>query len=511
MITELVTGAVAAAAATGITYNVCLKKNKVKEVNVTKEKKTEENQVKENEPEEVVPGYTEEQIKELEKNAYYDMVTGLMNMTKFSMECDRFINTMPGAFFGIIVFEVENLDRIRLLYGLAECDKVRKYIADSLNEILNYAYIYGRVHEDLFAVFACYDEEDELPNIVSLLTENIHSYAKNVNLTLHFGIYNMDDNIIPTSQAIYMAELAKRTVAKNNSGENYAFFTEALEERLVEDNQMSEEMNNALDRKQFVMYMQPMVNLRTHEIIGAEALVRWEHPTKGVLSPFRFLPLFEANNFIIKMDHYIWREAFKTIRHWIDNKIDPIPISINISPIHFEHPRFIETLCNYAEQFRIPKNMIELEIPERIFADATENIDRILKELHEEGFILCIDNFGSYHSPINALKEAPVSVIKLDRKFLNNNLSTTEGLTLVRYLYAMAKELGMQIVAEGVENIEQANDLNELGCDYAQGFFFAKPMTLRDFDAFHKEIIKNKYMPAVVYPSFDDVNKDLLP
>lgn len=506
MITELVTGAVTAVAATGITYKVCSKKNKVKEAEPTEEK-----QIEENEPEELIQGYTQEQIKELEKNAYYDMVTGLMNMSKFSLECERRINSMPGAFFGVIVFEVENLDRIRLLYGLDECDKVRCYIADSLNEILNYAYIYGRVHEDLFAVFACYDEEDELPNIVNLLTENIHSYAKNVNLTLHFGIYNMDDNIIPIPQAINMAELAKRTVVKNKTEENYAFFTEALEERLVEDKQMSEEMNNALDHKQFVMYMQPMVNLRTHEIIGAEALVRWEHPTKGVLSPYRFLPLFEANNFIIKMDHYIWREAFKTIRHWIDNKIDPIPISINISPIHFEHPRFIETLCNYAEQFRIPKNMIELEMPERIFADATENIDRILRELAEEGFVLCIDNFGSYHSPINALKEAPISVIKLDRKFLSNNLSSTEGLTLVRYLYAMAKELGMQIVAEGVETIEQANDLNELGCDYAQGFFFAKPMGLRDFDAFHKEIIKNKYIPAVVYPSFQDMSKDLLP
>lgn len=201
---------------------------------------------------------------------------------------------------------------------------------------------------------------------------------------------------------------------------------------------------------------------------------------EGILSPFKFIPLFEANNFMIKLDHYIWREAFKTIRHWIDNKIEPIPISINISPIHFEHPRFVETLCNYAEQFRIPKNMIQLEIAERSFSDSKENMKDVLLELNKEGFRLCIDNYGSYQAPLNAIKDYPISVIKMDRLFLNKNLDNEEGLTLVRYIHAMAKELDRDVIAEGVETIEQAGNLSELGCDYAQGFFFAKPMALRN-------------------------------
>ena len=371
-------------------------------------------------------------------------------------------------------------------------------------------YVYGRVHEDLFAVFANYDEEDELTNIVDLLSENIYSYSNNANLELDFGIYKMQGQDILISQAVNFAELAKRTVV-NKPDIKYAFFTPELEAGLVEDKQMGEEMDNALENHQFVMFLQPMVNLITHEIIGAEALVRWDYPTKGILSPFKFIPLFEANNFIIKLDHYIWREAFKTIRHWIDNKIDPIPVSINISPIHFEHPRFLETLCIYAEQFRIPKYMIELELPERVFSDSSDNIKRVLEQLHAEGFVLCINNFGSFHSPINALKDFPVSVIKMDRKFLNNNMTSNEGMTLVHYIHAMAKELGMQVIAEGVETIEQANDLCELGCDYAQGFFFAKPLPLRDFDTFHKKILKSQYIPSKVYPTFDDVNKDYLP
>ncbi len=452
----------------------------------------------------------EEQIKQLQQIAYYDTITKLPNMAKFSEDCRKMIQEFPEAFFGVIVFEIENLDKIRILYGLQECDRVRCYVADSMRELLKMGYIYGRIHEDLFAVFANFDEEDELTNLVDLLTNGIREYSNNAKLFFSFGIYKIEDNSKEISEMANLAELAKRTV-KSDSAVNYAFYTPELEARLLEDKQMGAEMDYALEHHQFVMFLQPMVNLRTHEIIGAEALVRWDHPEKGILSPFKFIPLFEANNFMIKLDHYIWREAFKTIRHWIDNKIEPIPISINISPIHFEHPRFVETLCNYAEQFRIPKNMIQLEIAERSFSDSKENMKDVLLELNKEGFRLCIDNYGSYQAPLNAIKDYPISVIKMDRLFLNKNLDNEEGLTLVRYIHAMAKELDRDVIAEGVETIEQAGNLSELGCDYAQGFFFAKPMALREFDAFHKKILKDKDIPAITYPTFDEMDNDLLP
>lgn len=452
----------------------------------------------------------EEQVKQLQEIAYYDMITKLANMAKFSMDCKNMLQDFQGAQFGVIVFEIENLDTIRMLYGLQECDKVRCYVADSLRHLLKTGYIYGRIHEDLFAVFANFDEEDELTNLVELLTEGIREYSNNAKLVLAFGIYVLNDSSKEISEMANLAELAKRTV-KLEEPINYAFYTPELDARLLEDKQMGAEMDYALEHHQFVMFLQPMVNLRTHEVIGAEALVRWDHPEKGILSPFKFIPLFEANNFMIKLDHYIWREAFKTIRHWIDNKIEPIPISINISPIHFEHPRFVETLCTYANQFRIPKNMIQLEIAERAISVPKENMKKVLFELSDEGFRLCIDNYGSYQAPLNAIKNYPISVIKMDRVFLNKNLNSEEGLTLVRYIHAMAKELNRDVIAEGVENIEQASNLSELGCDYAQGFFFAKPMSLRDFDIFHKKILKEKYIPGISYPTFEEMDNDLLP
>ena len=447
---------------------------------------------------------------ELEKIAYTDPITGLDNMVKFSIDCKETIEKNPQASYGIIIFEIDNLSKINISYGLEESDKVRCYVADSLRDILKSYYIYGRVHEQLYAIMSYYDEDDELINITNIISENIKDYSANFQVHMSFGIYKVEDNRANISEMINLAELAKRTINKHSES-NYAFYNKELERRMIEDDEMGKEMNYALEHHQFIMYMQPMINLRTHEIIGAEALVRWNHPARGILSPFSFLPLFETNNFIIKLDHYIWDDAFKTIRHWIDNNVKPIPISINISPIHFDHPGFADTLDNLAVKYKIPKNMITLEFPERAFSETTDEIIKVLERLDESGFPICIDNFGCYHSPINLLKKLPVSIIKLDRKFLLDSVNNENGMTILRYLNAMTKELDKSVIAEGVETVEQANNLSEFGCDYAQGFFFSKPLPLREFDEFHKRISSRSYIPPVSYPTFKNAGNDMLP
>ena len=155
--------------------------------------------------------------------------------------------------------------------------------------------------------------------------------------------------------------------------------------------------------------------------------------------------------------------------------------------------------------------MIVLEFPERAFSETTAEITGAMNRLSDEGFTICIDNFGSYHSPINLLKDLPVSIIKLDRKFLSRSLNNENGMTIVRYLNAMTKELDKSVIAEGVETVEQANRLTEIGCDFAQGFFFAKPLPLREFDEFHNKILSADYTPSITYPTFDSAGKSLLP
>lgn len=504
MVEIIITGTVAVALTTAILIPVISKIQKKK--NITNNKELQKKIHELTDKEEIL---TQEK-GQLEKIAYTDPITGLDNMAKFSRDCENAIKSNPQANYGIIIFEIDNLSKINISYGLEESDKVRCFVADSLRKLLKTYYIYGRVHEQLFAIMSYYDEEDELINLTELISENIKDYSTNFQVHMSFGIYKIEDKNAAISEMVNLAEMAKRTIVKNDEI-NYAFYTEKLAKRLIEDDEMGEEMNRALEHHQFIMFLQPMVNLRTHEIIGGEALVRWNHPTRGMLSPFRFIPLFEANNFIIKLDHYIWNDAFKTIRHWIDNNVKPIPISINISPIHFDHPGFADTLNNLAAKYKIPKNMITLEFPERAFSDTTEEIIAVMEKLDESGFPICIDNFGSYHSPINLLRTLPVSIIKLDRKFLNDSVNDENGMTILRYLNAMTKEMDKSVIAEGVETMDQANQLAEIGCDYAQGFFFSKPMPLREFDEFHKKICSSSYIPPVTHPTFESVNKNMLP
>ena len=282
-----------------------------------------------------------------------------------------------------------------------------------------------------------------------------------------------------------------------------------MKKQYEENKQMCKEMEQALDERKFVMYLQPMVDLHIYQIHSAEALVRWEHEEKGLLSPYAFLPLFENTNLMLKLDYYMWEEACKTIRRWIDNKLQPLPLMLNISPIHLENVGFIEKLSKLLEHYKLKKDMLVLELPERALTNSDETVKKTVQKLADKGFILSVDNFGGMHSPVNLLRDMPFSMVKLDRKFLTENSKDEEGQTILRYLIAMAKELDLTVVVEGVETQEQVNFLTEIGCDIAQGYFFSKPVSLRDFDQLNKKIIRMGFRPTEYYPTFEDLEKDV--
>ena len=302
--------------------------------------------------------------------------------------------------------------------------------------------------------------------------------------------------------------LAQKAI-KDPKHENYAYFTEELNRTYTENRLMSQEMEDALDAHKFIVYLQPLVDLHSYQIVSAEALVRWDYPGKGILSPYAFLPLFESSSLIQKLDYYMWEECCKVIRRWIDNKMTPLPISMNISPIHLQSPAFIDKLEQLLKKYLISKDLIILELPERGVANASRELAEIIVKLKEHGFSLCIDNFGSVHSPLNLLKDYPIERIKLDRSFLNRNSNSDEGLTILRYLIAMAKELNLTVITEGVETMDQANFLTDIGCDIAQGYFFAKPLSVRLFDQLNKSMLRTLYRPSEYYPTFDDFEKDV--
>ena len=352
--------------------------------------------------------------------------------------------------------------------------------------------------------------ENAIHKLVQTISDRLEKYSDTFAVEAIFGIYVIDrDKTDDSLMDIMNCTLLAQKAIKDPKVSNYEYFTEALNRTYNENKKMSAKMEEALEKHNFMVYLQPIIDLHSYQIVSAEALVRWDFPGKGILSPYAFLPLFENTSLIQKLDYYMWEECCKIIQRWVANKITPIPIAMNISPIHLQSTAFIDKLEQLLKAYLVPKNLLILELPERGVANASQEVAEIITLLHEKGFSLCIDNFGSVHSPLNLLKDYPIERIKLDRVFLRKNSSSEKGLTILRYLVAMAKELDLTVITEGVESLEQANYLADIGCDIAQGYFFAKPLIVRHFDQLNKSMLHALYRPSEYYPTFNDFSKDV--
>lgn len=452
----------------------------------------------------------EDTIQSLNETAYTHTVTKIGNIDFFIDRCSSLFGKFPESVFVMIGFSISNMGKINQFYGPSEGDNVMVYTAEVLKGLVMHNASYAHVNSNLFGILLRDPAENDILAIVDTITERLNDYSPTFAVTATFGIYYIDrtrtgDSLMDIMNCTLLAQKA----VKDPKVANYAYFTETLNRTYNENKKMSMEMEEALDNHKFIVYLQPMIDLHSYRIVSAEALVRWDYPGKGILSPYAFLPLFENTSLIQKLDYYMWEECCKVIRRWIDNKMTPLPITMNISPLHLQGTAFIDKLEQLLKAYLISKELLILELPERGVANASKEVAEIITKLKEKNFSLCIDNFGSVHSPLNLLKDFPIERIKLDRSFLTRNSSSEDGLTILRYLIAMAKELNLTVITEGVESLEQANFLADIGCDIAQGYFFAKPLTVRHFDQLNKSMLHTLYRPSEYYPTFEDFSRDV--
>ena len=239
------------------------------------------------------------------------------------------------------------------------------------------------------------------------------------------------------------------------------------------EQEFNNEMDWALKTGQFHVYIQPVVSLDTGKIVSGEALIRWFHPEKGIISPGDFIPFFERNGFIVKLDAYIREEVVKIL--------EKTPVSVNISRLEFYAPEFSKNLIALVEKHHVDPSLLRLEITESAYMDDPEQLLREMDILRRSGFKILIDDFGSGYSSLNMLKDASADIIKLDMKFLSGNDSYGREKNILASMVRMAREIGMETVAEGIETEEQAAFLKKMGCEYGQGYYYAKPMPLEEF------------------------------
>jgi len=278
-----------------------------------------------------------------------------------------------------------------------------------------------------------------------------------------------------------------RKAAKNNFLNNILFYREQFKESIYSRRFIEENMEDAVAQGQLKMYLQPKYSISRGCIIGAEALVRWEHPVKGMIYPNDFIPVLEENSYIRKMDYYMWDKAAAFVRRCMDNGMKECPVSVNVSRIHLKDEEFIDYLKIITEKYDIPERFLELEITETVNNQQLGKMAAILKKA---GYRLLMDDFGSGYSSMNILLETPFDEIKLDKKFIDNMIHSVKGQIILRHVVSMSGELGVDIIAEGAESKEQIDLLQKIGCDKVQGYYYGRPVPEEEF--FERMIINKE-------------------
>lgn len=408
-------------------------------------------------------------------------VTNDKNPVSFTNEVQHLMEQHPDWKYVLIQFDVAKFKLINEQFGEEVGDELLSYFIQVLKLECNEYQLYTRLSADVFMIVSPYETEEDVLHFIDRLQGKLMGY-KRILYTLVFGVCYIDD-IHGNLRSYGDGAAYARQSIKGNALEYVAFYDEEMKKnarsrKFVEDN-----MELALKEREFVMFLQPKYSISENKMVGAEALVRWKHPERGIIPPMEFIPLFEQNGFVIKMDQYIWEEACRTIRCWLDAGVEPLPISVNLSRRHLRDNAFVDILNQLVVQYDIPKKYLEIEITESVeYEDLFGGIAR----LKESGFTLLMDDFGSGYSSLNALKDTPFDVVKIDRGFLQDFIRSEKGQRIVEHTVQMARDIGLDLVAEGVETEEQAVFLSQCGCDTAQGFYYAKPMTLDEFNDLRK-------------------------
>lgn len=418
--------------------------------------------------------------KPLERLRYladYDVLTGIYNKNKFVEETKILLAENPDEKMAFVRMDIDRFQLINAFYGTEEGDKVLKFMAETVKGFAKkYEKVsYGRLEADVFAICLPYKEAKETLDHVYAIRNHFKQYPLEFDIVPAFGVYVIEDKELPIEIMLDRAKLAAKTI-KGQYLNNYAFYSDDIGLALEEEQQIVNEMANALEKEQFLVYFQPKYNVKSRQPVGAEALVRWEHPEMGMISPGKFIPIFEKNGFITKLDYFVWNRVCFMLRGWLDEGEKPNPVSVNVSRVNLFNPNIVRIICDLVDSYDIPRELLQLELTESAYADATLAMKDKVQTLREEGFQVLMDDFGSGYSSLNVLKDIEVDVLKIDMRFFESTDVGGRGENIVASIVRMAKWLDIPTIAEGVEKEEQVEFLKNIGCEYVQGYYFAKPM-----------------------------------
>ena len=372
-------------------------------------------------------------------------------------------------------------------FGVDEGNVLAEQLYNVLKEYIDRKELLAYKDNAKYCLLLIYVDEQQLNERIETLLVSLNEVLPNMKLYFAVGIYKVEKGDISDTDDIDIEQLYSNAVLAcdklGDEAENkIVFYDIEMNKRRLWERKVEDDMDAALINHEFQVYLQPKISTKAEVLAGAEALVRWIHPTEGFIPPNKFIPIFERNGFILKLDDYMLEEIAKQQAQWIEQGHKVVPISVNVSRAHFAKEGLAEHICNIVDKYNVPHQFIELELTESAFFDDKEILINTVKKLRESGFIVSMDDFGAGYSSLNSLKELQIDVLKLDADFFRGEGTVERGMLIVSEVIALAKKLNMKIVAEGIESREQVDFLAEQECDLIQGYFFAKPMPISEYE-----------------------------
>ena len=424
-----------------------------------------------------------QQVERLRSMAEYDRLTGLLNVATFSARLDSFFGSAPKAAasgeYAVVYLDVVRFKAVNDLYGEEEGNRLLLYIADRLSHAAGPGGYACRIGSDRFALLL-HASGRELDRQLNALLDEITAFRLPMQITCSAGVYSVRDPELAAPAMLDRARMAQDSV-KGRYDQRFGRYTEAMRWQLLHEQELVGGMDRALKEQEFTVYFQPQYNHVTGLPVGAEALVRWMHPTGGLISPGEFIPIFEKNGFITRLDLFVFEQVCAFQRRSMDAGLPRLPVSVNITRVDIFQPDFIDRLEALRKKYGVPAALIRVEITESAVMGSSEFVSSIVRRLHDCGYVVEMDDFGSGYSSLNVLKDIDFDVIKLDMRFLSETTGTGRGGTILSSVVRMAKWLDLPVIAEGVETAEQADFLRSIGCDYVQGYLYAHPMPADEY------------------------------
>ncbi len=428
------------------------------------------------------------QVADLEFTAYVDTLTNMPNINRFKLDAAAFLKSHPDEPLMALKIDIQNFKMINEMFGFSIGDRMICLLADCINAMRNEMTtpsMFARVNADEFILLSLLTDEmaqftPENDALTVQITKELSTIVGSHKITLRFGRYIFHASECDVQAMIEHVNLA-HSMAKTQKESLIFDYNDQLRENTLQEARLENKMENALKNQEFQVYLQAKYDLQTGTVVGAEALIRWLEPDGTLIPPSDFIPLFERNGFILKLDMFVFESVCTHMQRFLKEGGQLLPVSINLSQMHLHRPDFVSDLAAIADRHGIPKAFLELELTESVLFHSDKILEDLLHRLHDTGFSLSMDDFGTGFSSLGLLKNLPLDTIKIDKTFFDSGLHDQRTRFVVETIMEMAKKLHIATVAEGVERTEQIDFLRQVGCDFAQGYFYARPIPAAQF------------------------------